>query len=75
MEQRIDGLHRDAIETKKDIDIKFGSKNLLNFGIANQDPFAKKEIKEHIKNYIDERINPLAPEIEAYKKEVYHALR
>lgn len=69
-EQRFEAIAKELSEMKKDIDIKIGSKNLLNFGLSHQEIAAKKEVKEHVKNYIEQKLEPIISDFDCFRKEV-----
>eukprot|EP00347_Sterkiella_histriomuscorum_P002416 403368240 len=63
-EQRHDALQKEIVDIKKDVEIKFGSKNLLNFGMTNGEMSPKKVVKDHVKQFIQEKMNKLLELIE-----------
>ncbi|CDW71276.1 UNKNOWN [Stylonychia lemnae] len=73
-EQRYDAIQKDIGDIRKDIEIKFGSKNLLNFGLSSQDTLMKKEVKEHIKKYVEDRINHVIGIFDNSNKETHAVL-
>jgi hypothetical protein len=55
------------MDIKKEMEIKFGSKNLLNFGISNGEISPKKIVKDHIKEFVQEKVNKVLDSIEHYQ--------
>lgn len=69
-------MAKDNLETKKDVDIKFGSKNLMSFGgssARNDNSCGDNEVTiDRLKKECDRVISIFNSEIEVFKEQVNH---
>lgn len=73
---RIDALFNEVNEIKKDVDIKFGSKNLLNFGgMGGIDGEKVKEMEDKWKKMGEKIREDMNSELESLKKDIYTQLK
>ena len=63
-DQRIDQVNMDLFDIRKDIDIKFGSKNLLSFAGAASEKEAKQEDDQKIVKMIESKFTQCVSMIE-----------
>ncbi len=71
MEQKNENLAKDINDVRKDVDIKFGSKNLLNFGgMSSGEVAIDNDAKPPIKKYVDDKFSEIFNHQEQARKDM-----
>ena len=71
MESKNENLVKDINDVRKDVDIKFGSKNLLNFGgMSSGEVVIDNDAKPPIKKYVDDKFSEIFNHQEQARKDM-----
>jgi len=73
-ETRLDMAFNEMAEIKKDVDIKFGSRNLLSFGGMGTDKDLLKDNNQKLMKDVEEKVHDMLGLIEANKQEALSGL-